>query len=56
MGDLSPQSAPSANFVIPIRVEARHLAWILEHGVVDATGYVVVMGQLEPNLHPEPAG
>ena len=41
--DLSPQSARTENRVIPVRVDARYLASILEQGVADATGYVTVM-------------
>ena len=59
MRDLQLQPARNANFVILIRVEASFLAWILEQGVVDATGYVVVTADADartalPAVLPEP--
>ena len=35
--------AAPMQFVIPVRIEASQLAWMLEHGAVAAAGYAIVM-------------
>lgn len=42
MREVLPQPVRDASLVVPTRIEPRHLAWMLEHIAVDATGDVIV--------------
>lgn len=47
------RAAPT-QFVIPVKIEASQLAWMLECGAVAAAGYVIVMVDADTNV-PLPA-
>jgi hypothetical protein len=48
-----PQPVQNASLVIPVRLEAHHLAWMLEHITLDATGHLVVPVDADANRVPE---